>query len=78
MTDVTEQRINLQAEETDYKSAVSEALLTRMAAAVNFVNKRQYDTKQFDLNGFVLKFGPGKNFSNIRRIVFQPAEKEQE
>jgi hypothetical protein len=55
MTDVTEQRINLQSEETDYKSAVSESLLTRTAAAINFINKRQHDTKQFDLNGLYSK-----------------------
>ena len=55
MTDITEQRINLQSEETDYRSAVSEGTMTRMGAAVNFVNKRQYDTHAFHLNGLYRK-----------------------
>ena len=55
MTDITEQRINLQSEETDYRSAVSEGTMTRMGAAVNFINKRQYDTHAFHLNGLYRK-----------------------
>lgn len=51
MSDVTERRINIQSEEVKYRAAVSEATMTRVGAAVNFVNKRQYDTKQFYLNG---------------------------
>lgn len=55
MTDITEQRINIQAEETDYRSAVSEGTMTRVGAALNFVNKRQYDTHAFHLNGLYRK-----------------------
>jgi len=55
MTDITAQRILIQEEETDYKSAVSEALLTRVGATTNFIATRQYDTKQFELNGLYRK-----------------------
>jgi hypothetical protein len=55
MTDITAQRINIQAEETDYRSAVSEGTMTRMGAAVNFINTRQYDTHAFHLNGLYKK-----------------------
>jgi hypothetical protein len=51
MADVIEERINLQSEEVAYRAAVSEATFSRVAAALNFVNKRQYDCKTFYLNG---------------------------
>lgn len=51
MADITPERINIQEEETDYKAAVSEALLKRTGAGINFINLRQYDTKQFFVNG---------------------------
>jgi hypothetical protein len=51
MADISEQRINIQAEETAYRAANSESTFTRVGAAVNFINKRQYDSKQFFLNG---------------------------
>lgn len=55
MTAITPQRILIQQEETDYKSAVSEALLTRVGATTNFIATRQYDTKDFVLNGLYSK-----------------------
>lgn len=45
-------RNNLFVEEVDYKSAVSEALMTRFAGQTNFLNQRHYYQKQFFLNGF--------------------------
>lgn len=51
MADISEARNNIQEEETNYRAAVSEALLKRTGASINFINKRQYDTKQFFLNG---------------------------
>jgi hypothetical protein len=55
MTDLTEQRINIQVEETNRRSALSEALFSRVGQAINFVNKRQYDSHQFHLNGLYRK-----------------------
>lgn len=49
--DILEQRFNIQEEETDFESGVSEGAMTRMGAAVNFINKRQTDIKEFKLNG---------------------------
>lgn len=51
MTDLTEQRINIQAEETVRRGSLSEALFTRVGQSINFVNKRQFDTHQFNFNG---------------------------
>lgn len=51
MTDITPARANLQVEETDFNSAVSEALLQKMGGSVNFINDRQHSEKQFFLNG---------------------------
>ena len=45
-------RNNLFVEEIDYKSAVSEALLLRLAGQNNFLNQFHYYQKQFFLNGF--------------------------
>lgn len=50
MTAVTGERLILQQEETDFDSAVSENLLTRMAAIANFISTRQYDTHGFHFN----------------------------
>jgi hypothetical protein len=51
MSDITEERINIQNEEVAYKAAVSESTFTRVGSAVNFINKRQFDTKTFEING---------------------------
>lgn len=47
MADVVEERINIQDEETDFESAVSEGTLQRISAAINFINKRQTDQLAF-------------------------------
>lgn len=51
MADITPRRINIQEEETAYRSAVSEATLSRVGASTNFINLRQYDSRGFFLNG---------------------------
>jgi hypothetical protein len=51
MADAPERRINLQTEEVASRAGVSEATATRIAQSVNFVNKRQYDSRGFFLNG---------------------------
>ena len=51
MSDITEERLNIQNEEMAYKSALSESTFTRLGSAVNFINKRQFDTKIFEING---------------------------
>lgn len=51
MAAVPDQRIILQAEETKYRAAVSEALLSRVAGVTNFISNRQYDSRGFFLNG---------------------------
>lgn len=51
MTDISEQRKNIQIEECDYESSVSEATFMRVGAAINFINKRQHQVKEFFANG---------------------------
>lgn len=51
MSDILEQRINIQNEEVGYRSAVSENLFGKTGAAINFINKRQFDQKSFEING---------------------------
>lgn len=51
MTDLTVKRINIQQEETAYKAGVSEATASRLGQSINFINKRQYDSHQFNFNG---------------------------
>jgi len=58
MTDVTEARIIIQEEETSFRSALSEAMFFRVAATLNLISKRQYDTHSFNLNG-VYSMGVG-------------------
>ena len=51
MADITEERINVQQEETATQAAVSEATMSRVGAAINFVNKRHFYNHDFNLNG---------------------------
>ena len=51
MADVTPSKNNLQQEEVDFKSALSEQLMTKIAGSVNFINDRQFCTFKFDFLG---------------------------
>lgn len=51
MADITEERKNIQVEETKPQAALSESLMTRLGAAINFVNKRQLTQHDFNLLG---------------------------
>lgn len=51
MADLSEERINIQTEETRFRAAVSEAVAQRIGKAINFINKRQYQAKTFQING---------------------------
>lgn len=51
MAEITASKNNIQIEEVSYKSSISEATGFKLGAAINFINNRQYDTKQFNLNG---------------------------
>lgn len=63
MAAITEQRIIIQEEETQYRAAVSEATLTRIGATNNFIALKQHDSKQFSFNGKY--FGQGAPQLNI-------------
>ena len=51
MTDITEARENIQIEDVKFKSAVSEAVASILGGSINFINKRQYDCHNWNLNG---------------------------
>lgn len=51
MADYPSTRKNIQTEEVDFKSSVSEATLKKVAGSVNFINNRQHSEKQFFANG---------------------------
>lgn len=51
MADISPARSNILTEETQYRAAVSEALLTKTGASINFINLKQYDQRSFQLNG---------------------------
>ena len=51
MADIADARSNILEEETTYRAAVSEALLTKTGGSINFINNRQYDQRSFQLNG---------------------------
>lgn len=71
MADVVPQRINIQSEEVAYKSAVSEATLTRVGASQNFINYYQHDSKQFSFNGrYYGKGAPQLNIDGAFPILF--------
>lgn len=51
MTDITPARRQIQIEDVEQKSAVSEAVGTKLGEGINFINTRQYLTHQFNFNG---------------------------
>jgi len=53
MVEVTPARLvdGIQNEEVRFRAPMSENTRTRMAASVNFINERQYDTYKWDANG---------------------------
>jgi hypothetical protein len=51
MAEITPARKNLLEEQTQYRAAVSESLLTTMGASVNFINEFQTMERSFQLNG---------------------------
>jgi len=51
MVAVTDARAIIFEEETQFRSSVSEALLTKMGGQSNFINNRQFDTHKWDANG---------------------------
>lgn len=51
MADVTPARVNVQDEETDFRSALSEALFKKVGGSINFINDKQYDKHAWNLNG---------------------------
>lgn len=51
MADIPVARDNVQTEEADFRSPFSEAYNFKVGSAINFINKRQYDQRSFQLNG---------------------------
>jgi hypothetical protein len=51
MTDISDARKNILVEETQFKSAVSEAVIQKVGASINFINNRQYDSHSWNFNG---------------------------
>ncbi len=52
MSDLSILRQNIQVEETRYGAGVSEFTLQKVGGAINFINIRQYQEKEFQANGF--------------------------
>ena len=68
MAEVTPAKQNIQQEEVDYKSSVSEQLLTKIAASINFINNKQFCTFKFDFLGPFEPLGLGGGEDG--RLVF--------
>lgn len=51
MSDLDATRRNIQLEESQFRAAVSEGALQKIGSSINFINKRQFDTKTWEING---------------------------
>ncbi len=51
MADLLPQRLNIQIEESRFRYAVAESVIQKIGAAINLINKRQFQQKEFFLNG---------------------------
>ena len=68
MADVTPAKANIQQEEVDFKSAVSEQMLSKIGSSINFINDRQLCTFKFDFMGSFKPLGLGGGEDG--RLVF--------
>lgn len=51
MADISDARSNIQIEDVQFKASVSEAVGNKIGGAVNFLNNRQFDCHNWNLNG---------------------------
>lgn len=51
MADVTAAKSNIDENDVAFKASISSAVGTKIAGSINFINTKQYDTHQFNLNG---------------------------
>lgn len=56
MVDITDQRQNIQEEESDFNSAISEAYAFKVGSSINFINNKQYDSHIWIANGVTSLF----------------------
>lgn len=56
MTDVTPSKKNIQIEEIDFRSPVSEATWSKIGGSTNFINDRQHQIHSFNYNGLTRLF----------------------
>jgi hypothetical protein len=68
MTDITAARANIQTEETDYNSAVSESVLQKVGGSINFINDRQNKAYDFKFLGPFRPISGGED--GVRSVVF--------
>tara|TARA_Y100001937_G_scaffold20844_1_gene29220 strand:+ start:647 stop:1189 length:543 start_codon:yes stop_codon:yes gene_type:complete len=65
MAEVTPAKNNLHQEEVDYKSALSEQLMTKMAGSINFINDKQMCVYSFAFLGPFHKISGGEDGAHI-------------
>lgn len=70
MTDITPARKNVQTEEVDYRSPVSEATWTKIGGSTNFINDFQYDKHAWHLNGDLTGIQTFFGFDGIFPFLF--------
>jgi len=51
MSNLTETRQDIELEDVAYRASVSEAVANKLGSSVNFINRRQYDTHSWHING---------------------------
>ena len=68
MAEVTPSKQNIQQEEVNFKSAVSEQLSSKISASINFINNKQFCTFKFDFLGPFEPLGLGGGEDG--RLVF--------
>lgn len=56
MSNLPEARTDIEIEEVSYRSSVAESTFQRMGQGINFVNRRQADSWQFNYNGLTRLF----------------------
>lgn len=69
MTDIAAARANIQQEAVQYRSALSESILSTVGGSINFVNNKQYDTKDFFINGPYNITGVNETFVDGLQVI---------
>jgi hypothetical protein len=70
VSNLPEARSDIELEETQFRASVSESRATKIGSSINFINRRQFDTYIFALNGPYGKAQPAQGHDGMFTALY--------